>query len=70
MITLAASVKSARERVWVSWMPENDNGERNSSEFCAIEVWLPRTMSHAQLTPTSEIIAEQIAKLFPLIPLA
>jgi hypothetical protein len=37
-MTLAASVKSARERIWVFWMPENEVGEPNSLGFCATDV--------------------------------
>src|ERR1700682_1240312 len=63
MITFAASVKSARERVWGSWIPENSDGERNSLDFCAAAVSLPKTTSNdAQLAPTSEIVAERILR--------
>jgi len=38
MMTLAASEKSARERIWVFWMLANELGERNSPAFCAAAV--------------------------------
>ena len=63
IITFAASVKSARERVCGSWMPENSDGERNSLGFCADACLLPKTNNDTQLTATTEIVAERIPRL-------
>jgi hypothetical protein len=68
IITFAASVKRARERVWGFWILENSDGERNSLGFCAGAVSLPKTNSNdAQPAPTSEIVAERILGLSQLI---
>jgi hypothetical protein len=63
IITFAASVKSARERVCGSWMPENSDGERNSLGFCADALLLPKTNNDTQLTATTEIVTERIPRL-------
>jgi len=46
IITFAASVKKARERVWGFWIFENSAGERNSLGFCAGAVSLAETNSN------------------------
>src|SRR3981081_3727396 len=66
MIPFAASVKSARERVGASWMPENSDGGRSSPGFCAGARSPPRPSSSAtQPAPTSHRVAERNPGLFP-----
>jgi hypothetical protein len=68
MMTLAASEKSARERIWVFWMLANELGERNSPAFCAAAVQPPKAASNAQPVTTNEILLARIERL-PLLNL-